>query len=484
MKKGLALIAMLMMAVVMLSGCNLIGYDAELDGAQVVAKVDDAQITKAEWAEYRDYLMAYDQQYMMQNFGFSMPIDEDMVATYGENALEQLIQNVVVEKKLEELGMSPLTEEEATEVDEYATGMVDLYKMLIRMQNHSDIETVEEEQARLAEATPDEANPVEPVATMTDAELDAMLNAELEQIGYTYEYFSETQEVSVLNEKLRAHTGKDVNVTDEQVKTEFDSRVAAQKESYDETPTLYASAVNAGSDVYYTPAGYRGVKHVLVKITDEKQTEINDLNAALTAANASLADGNEQIEALKAEDTSMLNDEGKALYAEQMTALEAQVAAAQATIDETQPKLDAATEAAFAEILPKAEEVLAKAKAGEDFDALVAEYGEDGGMKSEPNMSRGYLVCEGLAQYEQAFQDGAMALENVGEISDLVKTSYGYHILQYTSDIESATVEFTDEIKEDIHEALTEEAEAAAYDAAVAQWVSEAKVETFPKIMK
>ena len=37
MKKGIALIAMLLLAAVMLSGCNLIGYDAELDGAQVVA---------------------------------------------------------------------------------------------------------------------------------------------------------------------------------------------------------------------------------------------------------------------------------------------------------------------------------------------------------------------------------------------------------------------------------------------------------------
>ena len=41
MKKGIALIAMLALAVVMLSGCNLIGYDEELDGAQVVAKVND-----------------------------------------------------------------------------------------------------------------------------------------------------------------------------------------------------------------------------------------------------------------------------------------------------------------------------------------------------------------------------------------------------------------------------------------------------------
>lgn len=62
MKKGIALIAMLALAVVMLSGCNLIGYDEELDGAQVVAKVNDTEITKAEWLAARDYLASYYQQ--------------------------------------------------------------------------------------------------------------------------------------------------------------------------------------------------------------------------------------------------------------------------------------------------------------------------------------------------------------------------------------------------------------------------------------
>ena len=130
-------------------------------------------------------------------------------------------------------------------------------------------------------------------------------------------------------------------------------------------------------------------------------------------------------------------------------------------------------------------EALAKAAAGEDFDALIETYGEDTGMLAEPAKTRGYLVCEGLALYEQNFQDAAMALANVGDVStELVETSYGYHILQYTCDIEGGAVEYTDEIKEAIHEEMLTAAQDAAYDAAVTQWVSEAKVETFPKVMQ
>jgi len=481
MKKRIALIAMLLVAALTLSGCNLIGYDAELDGAQVVAKVNDTEITKSEWLAYRDYIIEYEQQYMLQYYGMSMPVDESMMATYNELALEQLVESNVIEAKLSELGFEPLDEEKTAEVDAYANDMLDLYKMLIRFQNYPEIETVEEEAERLAA----EENPGEPVATVTNAELDAMLNEELNAIGYTYEYFAESQKISVQQEMLREHTGKDVAVSDDEVKAEFDSLVATQKESYDATPTSYAYAQQNGLDLYYTPEGYRGVKNLLVMIDSEKQNEINTLNSELTTAKNTLNSGNAQIEEMKGEDTSALDAEAKAAYDEQITALEEQVAAAEVTVEETQAKLDAAKEAAFAEILPTAQEALAKAVAGEDFDALIETYGEDTGMLAEPAKTRGYLVCEGLALYEQNFQDAAMALANVGDVSsELVETSYGYHILQYTCDIESGAVEYTDEIKEAIHADMLSAAQNAAYDAAVTQWVSEAKVETFPKVME
>ena len=94
MKKGIALIAMLLAAALMLSGCNLIGYDAELDGAQAVAKVGDTEITKAEWADYRDYLVEYEQQYMQQYYGFTLPVDEASMASYGELALDNSIEDL------------------------------------------------------------------------------------------------------------------------------------------------------------------------------------------------------------------------------------------------------------------------------------------------------------------------------------------------------------------------------------------------------
>ena len=484
MKKWIALIALMLVALLTLSGCNLIGYDEELDNAQVVAKVNDTEITKAEWKNYTEYLAYYYQQYYQQNFGISLSMTDEDVAAYGESALEQLIQSVVLQDKVKELGYDPLGEEDAAEVEEYADSMMEFYKLMMRHQNYPDLETVEEEQERLAaeaaEETPSE--PVETVATLTDADLDALLTSDLSAQGITREYFIESRTASIQSDKLYAYATADVTVTDEQVKAEFDSKVASQKESYDATPTLYSS--NA-TGAYYVPEGYRGVKNLLIKISDEDQDAIDELNDTLTTAKSTLSDVNSQLEDLRAEDTSAYDEETLASYNEQIAALEEQATAAQATIDETTAAVEEKTDAAFAAILPKAQEVLALAQSGEDFDALVETYGEDSGMKSEPNKTQGYPVCEGLSRYEQSFQDAAMALEKVGDVSaELVKTSYGYHILQYATDIAAGAVEYTDEIKESIHEDMLEQAQEAAYEAAVTQWVSEAEVKTYEKVMK
>ncbi len=495
MKKGIALIAMLMLAVLMLSGCNLIGYDEELDGAQVVAKVNEHEITKADWQNYRDYLMAYEQQYMQQYYGFTMPVDDEMIASYGENALEQAIQSLVMEDKIAELGLSPLSEEEAAEVDEYAQEMYEFYKLMVRYQYYPDVETVEEEQARLAAATPSEATAAEAttaeataaeaVATMTDAELDALLAQELEAMGMTVEYFANNETSTRITEKLYEQVTAEVAVTDEEIKAEFDSLVETQKTNYDANPAAYASAENNGSDVYYVPEGYRGVKNLLIGFSDEKKTEISEIKEAKTLADNTVTEMQSRLDELNAQDTAELDEEAKADYDEQVASVTEQLTNAQNLSAEAEMRLAEVTEAAYAEIEAYAADVLAQAQSGADFDDLVKAYGEDDGMMVEPALSRGYLVCEGLGVYEQAFQDAAMALENVGDVSaEPVKTGYGYHILQYAQDVPSGAVEYTDEIKEKLSDKLLTAAQDAAYQAAITQWVSEANVTTYPKLMK
>ena len=77
-------------------------------------------------------------------------------------------------------------------------------------------------------------------------------------------------------------------------------------------------------------------------------------------------------------------------------------------------------------IRPRAQEILNRAKAGEDFEALITTYGEDPGMVGN---EEGYRVTRGGGFIPQ-FEEAALALEEAGQISDLVGGQFGYHIIK------------------------------------------------------
>jgi peptidyl-prolyl cis-trans isomerase D len=77
------------------------------------------------------------------------------------------------------------------------------------------------------------------------------------------------------------------------------------------------------------------------------------------------------------------------------------------------------------EVKKRAEDVLAKAKAGADFAALAKQYSEDDSNAK----NGGDLGLFGRGAMVKEFEDAVFAMQP-GQISDLVKTQYGYHIIQ------------------------------------------------------
>lgn len=69
-----------------------------------------------------------------------------------------------------------------------------------------------------------------------------------------------------------------------------------------------------------------------------------------------------------------------------------------------------------------AEEILAKIKKGEDFDKLMKEYNEDPG-----ETEAGYTF--GPGEMVSEFENATKALD-INAVSDIVQTSYGYHIIK------------------------------------------------------
>jgi peptidyl-prolyl cis-trans isomerase C len=80
--------------------------------------------------------------------------------------------------------------------------------------------------------------------------------------------------------------------------------------------------------------------------------------------------------------------------------------------------------------------ILKRVRSGEDFAALAKQHSQDGSAQQGGDL--GYFERE---QMVPAFSEAAFALK-AGEISDVVTTQFGYHIVKVTDKKPAATVPF------------------------------------------
>ncbi len=100
--------------------------------------------------------------------------------------------------------------------------------------------------------------------------------------------------------------------------------------------------------------------------------------------------------------------------------------------------------------LERTEELRDTLLAGADFDAAAREHSEG------PSSTRGGdLGLFGRGRMVPSFEEAAFSLD-IGEISDIVETRFGYHIIQVT-DKTDPTITSYEDAKEDIHSFITQQ---------------------------
>ena len=240
----------------------------------------------------------------------------------------------------------------------------------------------------------------------TGDELNAAVEEQMAQAGYTEETLMDSAELNDVLNFLYERATADVTVTEDEVKAAFDEKVAKQKESYASVDTFINDYVNE-SEILYTPENVRLMECIFVASVEGEATE----------------------------------DEATA---DEATADEATVA--EATAGEA---ADIASLTGYA----KAKAIAAAIAGGADFEESMKAYNED--SSTEEQMLRGYPVAENSTTYGDEFTAGAMALEHVGDVSDVIVTDYGYFILRYAKDLESGEADFEARKETETEETLT-----------------------------
>ncbi|HOK65349.1 MAG TPA: peptidylprolyl isomerase [Anaerohalosphaeraceae bacterium] len=216
------------------------------------------------------------------------------------------------------------------------------------------------------------------------------------------------------------------------------------------------------------------------KFAEENGLTLEAMLEQITASGMSVDDVKEQfltrakVEALmKAElgDLKATEAEAKTYYDEhQQEFAQPELVTASHILLRTQGK----TEEEKAQIRQKMEGILQRARAGEDFAALAKEFSEDPGSKDrggEYTFPRGQMV--------KPFEDAAFSLQN-GQISDIVETQYGYHIIKRTDHKDAGTQSF-DEVKETLIGRLTDQKEQEGWQQIKAKLRAAAKIEWSPE---
>ena len=468
----LKLMTILLVTMLALSGCNLIGVDAmkkleedfaalDKDYSTALVEYEGGTITKGDvigtFATYYNY---YTQMYS----SFGMQIDSQTVESIKQQALESAVETVALNKQFESRKLS-LSQEEQDEAQQAAdTSYQQVYDSFYA-------QTTGKDEALRARQT----------------EYNMYAN------GYSKDSIVKSQLDQAKREKVEADVKAEISeLTDDELKTAYDEKVKEDEAQYSGNPGAFESAMSSENDIVtWVPEGYRTVKHILVKPADDVLQAVTSARGTLNSAKSALEGFESELAALKGADAAAEASEAAADETEAEEDTEAEPTAApreaadiQADIDNARAEADAAqaavTEAEQAcldSVKEKTDEIYAKIDAGEDFAALIAEYGEDPGMQNEPSATRGYYVCANSTTWDQNFTDGAMALEKVGDVSRTpVISSSGVHIIRYESDATPGAVPLED-IKDKLKENTMETRRDEHYEEELKSWTEALKPE-------
>ena len=365
--------------------------------------------------------------YQMTGKGTYSVTDEDKMYI-REGVVEAYIKQQIVIDKLSEYGLSDLTEEEKAALRSEAEYTFTAYAYSYNQQYGYSYDQC---------------------AYLLAAQ-GITLNAIYEQAYY-----------NMINSRLADALEVSGDVTDEEITAKYDALVASAEKNYTAAPANVENAVNGGNSAYFMPEGAKYIKHIILIPEDEElMTRYQDALSKLATYENELATITASTYQPKYE-----------AYVEKAILDECKenIELTNATIEEIKLEL-------IASVQGDLNKIQADLDAGETFDQLIETYSDDPGSKAEPIKSNGYLVHKDSNTWDAAFKNAAVALENVGDISEPSVGTLGVYIVKYEKEAAAGAIDF-EEVKQDVIDSIMKERKNEEFKTLSQKWYDEANVQ-------
>lgn len=414
-----------------LSGCSK--KEAEFDPEATAVTVNGDEISAGLVKFATHYTQALTEDLYKNYMGVSDPMSQDIYgngSTMGDMIKSQTVTTlenmVLAEQKMEEYGVE-LTDDEKSTISETAKKFLDDNGEEVLEKMGATQETVERYLTlRLIQ------NKMEPAMSAdvdTEVSDDEAAQRKVQYAMFRAETEAESESETETGSEAESETGSEAatEVIEETtlVETEGATEVSAAAENSTDAADAKAEAATEKAAEAETAA--------LTGETDTKtqsaaQTETESASEVVTDA-AAEADGTEASTEAVTEAAST----------------EAETEAASGDAQETETETETETEdpamvEAKAKALAKAEELIAKVKAGEDFEMAANEVDPDAACSTMTFGSDSTSVVEGLITATEGLDDGTL-------VETPIETDSGYYVAQVVSKLDR---DATDQKKEEI----------------------------------
>ena len=448
----------LMLALALMLSCTAVLAENEAatevpaEAAEKAAPVVLAVLNGQEITDQNAYLKSFMEYYqnLYSMYGMDMS-DPQMLAMLKAGGMEYAISTELMFQKARELGFDQFTDEEVAAFEQSARDYIEEYITNAMAQNGITAESSEEDKTNAR------------AAVLADMQAQGY-----EEASYMKQSVESAKEQATYD-RLYQYVTKDIKVTDEDVTKHFNDLVKEDMERAAANPAEYVAAYEnfrpyldypeyleyVTDTAYYIPEGYRAVTHILLTPDEPLLDTWKGLAAQLEEQN-------------QAPENTETSTDAAAETAAEPEATEEPV---------TQEMVDAAAQAIMDNVQPKVDEIKQKLADGASFNDLIAEYGSDSGMSTEEARAEGYLVHANSVAWDPVFTAGAMSLEKVGDVSEPVLGSHGVHLIYYLKDVPAGAVELSAELKDYFKGKLLTEQQESAFSLAQEEWLKEAKLE-------